>query len=154
MALSFYSWPRPPLCPSVFHVYICVHCECACLRERTEHPPFWFSLPGNFTRWRLWVTDWGCNVRGRLTVWCRTLMPSCHSQMCVCVCERAHSATPQSQYVNTYMAFPRFPRCSVVFRLGLTLCVVRQWKTCFVLESQHAICKCMDRKLNLRLDCE
>lgn len=64
--------------------------ECVCPRQRTEHPPFWFSLPGNFTHWRLWVTDWGCNARGRLTVWCLTLMPSCHSQMCVCVC--AHAA--------------------------------------------------------------
>lgn len=35
---------------------------CVCVWESDEHPPLWLhiSVPGNFTHWRLCLTDWGC----------------------------------------------------------------------------------------------
>lgn len=145
--------PTPTPCVSV-----CISCLYLCsLRVCVPETANWASSILIFSARKLHtLTSLGNRLRLQRERKAHSVVPHVDAKLSltnVCVCVRARSATPQSQYVNTYMAFPRLPWCAVVFRLGLTLCVVisGQWETCFVLESQHTFCECMDCKLNLRL---
>lgn len=84
---------------------ILVYCDVVCVWE------WWASsvlapssVPGNFTHWRLCLTDWGCYAEessqydaGRR---CQVVTHKC-TCMCVCLCVWASHL---SHYVNPYIA--------------------------------------------------